>query len=269
MSDITSEQWRHFQDEGYAVLNFRPSPSQLRRMQDEIDAIMLGTTSIDLDRIMMQLDSTTGKREDVGRNTQGSQGSTLNYRKIQNLEYVPVFLEYLKSPIFRNICARIYGTETSIAVFRSMFMNKPANRGTPLGWHQDCWTYLDRDPILTIWTALDPATDENGCLKIIPRSHLCGVINPANSAGFLTPELADEHCPPEKALRLELEPGEVVMLHNKLLHSSEVNRSSTSRRAFSVCYMDAKTKDTRGLNCATVFGTGALSPADLAPSRSH
>ncbi|MGB8356688.1 MAG: phytanoyl-CoA dioxygenase family protein, partial [Chthoniobacteraceae bacterium] len=40
---------------------------------------------------------------------------------------------------------------------------------------------------------------------------------------------------------VELEPGEVVLLHNYLLHASDVNRSAQSRRAFSVCYMEAAT----------------------------
>ena len=32
---------------------------------------------------------------------------------------------------------------------RAMFMNKPANKGTFLPWHQDRWTALDRDPQIT------------------------------------------------------------------------------------------------------------------------
>jgi ectoine hydroxylase-related dioxygenase (phytanoyl-CoA dioxygenase family) len=32
-----------------------------------------------------------------------------------------------------------------------------------------------------------------------------------------------------------------VLLHNYLLHASDVNRTAQSRRAFSVCYMEAAT----------------------------
>ena len=126
-----------------------------------------------------------------------------------------------------------------------MFMNKPANRGTWLPWHQDRWTFIDPDPLLTIWTALDPATKENGCVQIVPGSHRNGLINPEHLSGFLTKEQALEHCPPEKIVHLELKAGEVVLLHNHLLHASDINRSAQSRRAFSVCYMDASTRDTR------------------------
>ena len=36
--------------------------------------------------------------------------------------------------------------------------------------------------------------------------------------------------------------GECALLHNWLLHSSDVNHTDIPRRAFSVCYMDAQTR---------------------------
>jgi ectoine hydroxylase-related dioxygenase (phytanoyl-CoA dioxygenase family) len=122
-----------------------------------------------------------------------------------------------------------------------MFMNKPAGQGTPLRWHQDRWTALDRDPLVTAWTALDPATIENGCVQVIPGSHRLGLINPSHPSGFLTDEQAARHCPAGQIVHLELAAGETVLLHNWLLHSSDVNRTPIPRRAFSVCYMDART----------------------------
>ena len=123
-----------------------------------------------------------------------------------------------------------------------MFMNKPANRGTFLPWHQDRWTHLDRDPELTVWVALDPATKLNGCVQVIPATHQVGLINPSHHSGFLTDAQAAEWAVPEKVTFLELSAGDVALLHNRLLHSSDRNNSNQSRRAFSVCYMDASTR---------------------------
>src|SRR6476661_7180908 len=77
-------------------------------------------------------------------------------------------LRALQQRIFREICARVYGPETRISCFRAMFMNKPAHKGTFLPWHQDRWSDLDRDPLVTVYTALDPATIANGCVQVIP-----------------------------------------------------------------------------------------------------
>lgn len=63
---------------------------------------------------------------------------------------------------------------------------------------------------------------------------------------------------------LELKPGEVALLHNWLLHCSDVNKTDISRRAFSVCYMDANTKHEKGSEKYTaIFGPGALTDQDL------
>jgi phytanoyl-CoA hydroxylase len=49
-----------------------------------------------------------------------------------------------------------------------------------------------------------------------------------------------------------------VLLHNWLLHTSDVNRTKQSRRAFSICYMDAATVTNNGASYPVVFGEGAL-----------
>ena len=107
----------------------------------------------------------------AGPQSRGHKGATLAYRKIQDLELDPLFCAFLTRPLFLEICARIYGDHTPIALFRAMFMNKPAHQGTFLPWHQDRWSALDRDPLVTVWTALDPATRDNGCVQLIPGSH--------------------------------------------------------------------------------------------------
>jgi len=111
-----------------------------------------------------------------------------------------------------------------------MFMNKPAHQGTWLPWHQDRWRSLDRDPLITLWTPLDPATIANGCIQVIVGSHKLGVINPLDPSAFLTEEQARQHAPADKIVHLEMAAGEVVLLHNWLLHASDVNHTGIPRR---------------------------------------
>ncbi|HVX42232.1 MAG TPA: phytanoyl-CoA dioxygenase family protein, partial [Mycobacteriales bacterium] len=216
-------------------------PDELAALQQRIDAIMLGQADVDYEHLMMQLDSTTGATADAGPQSNGFKGPTLAYRKIENLELDALFREFMARPLFRSICAHVYGAEVPVSSYRAMFMNKPARQGTHLPWHQDRWQALDRDPLVTVWTALDPATVANGCVQVIDGSHREGVINPDHPSGWLTEQQAHRYCPPEKIVHLELEPGEAVLLHNWLLHASEVNGTDIARRAFSVCYMDGRT----------------------------
>jgi len=255
---ISDAQWAQYEEEGYLILGKLLSDEDLAALQLRIDDIMLGTASIDYDRILMQLDSTTGNYGDAGVQSKGFKGATLAYRKIQDLEFDNLFCEYTERPIFREICERVHGPETPIACFRAMFMNKPAKQGTKLPWHQDAWTNLDRQPEITIWTALDPATKANGCVEVIPGSHKMGLINPEHGSGFLTEEQATEICTKDKVVYLELAPGEVALLHNWLLHSSDINHTDISRRAFSVCYMDGNTITKNGETFTPLFQKAAV-----------
>ncbi len=262
-SILSDEQWWNYQQQGYLKLGKLLDGAELTALQDRINAIMLD--KVPNDRFMMQLDK-GGAYSDMAAMTLGSKGPTLEYRKIENLEFDPLFLSYMQRPIFRDICAWHYGAHADVACFRAMFMNKPARKGTILPWHQDggdSWS-LDRDPLVTLWTALDPATIDNGCVQIIPGSHKLGLLSKRGHT--ITEEQVQQYCPDNKIVYLELKPGESVLLHNWLLHRSDVNKTDISRRAFSVCYMDARTRRNGSEAFSKIFGEKALKVEELEPA---
>ena len=259
---ITDEQWDHFSEYGYVRIGQVATDDEFVQLQQRMDDIMLGKAPIDYNKIMMQLDRAPGTNA-PGPQSAGHKGATLLYRKIQNLELDPYFLAYLQNPTFKEVCTKIYGDGVPILCFRAMFMNKPAREGTYLVWHQDRWTDLDRDPQITIYTALDTATIENGCMHIIPGSH-SSLINPSHGSGFLTQEQIDDIVENSTPHPLELKAGEVVLLHNWMLHSSGTNQTDIARRAFSVCYMHGETRSRHGSTFRRVFGENAISVEDLA-----
>ena len=263
---LTDAQWRTYEQEGYLRLGQVATEEQFAAMQREIDDPMLGNADVDYDHIFMQKDSESGAYDDIGEEGFGFMGATLAYRKLQGLEYDPIFLEYAQHPLFEHICRRTYGADAPINCFRAMFMNKPAGRGTVLPWHQDRWTHIDRDPLVTIWTALDNTSAANGCVQIIPGSHHA-LVNPDHPWGFLAEE-QQAAINDDDAVDVELKAGEVMLLHNWLLHRSGVNSTDGPRRGFSVCYMDGRTQkigefDPKQCNWPVLFGNEALSPQTL------
>jgi phytanoyl-CoA hydroxylase len=255
---LTDEQWRTYEEQGYLKLGKVLTDHELTALAQRIDHIMLGKADCDYDRFMMQREASEGHEQ--SSQTLGFKGSTLNYRKIENLEFDSLFLLYLQKPLFREICEKVYGMNIRTSCYRAMFMNKPAGNGSVLAYHQDRWTDLDRDPSVTVWTALDPATIENGCVKIFPKTHR-HLINPENPSGFLTLDQANQLLGAMEPVQLELEAGEAVLLNNWTVHGSEGNKSDRSRRAFSVCYMDADTVSAEGKRFSVVFGSDALQTA--------
>ncbi len=255
---LTADDLATFHRQGYLRLGRVLDAAALAALQQRIDRIMLG--EVRHPGLMMQLDSTTGAYGDLGEQTLGFKGPSLAYRKIEGLERDPLFHAYLRQPLIADLCRRLVGPH--IAIYRSMFMNKPARQGTLLPWHQDGGTgwNLTIDPIITIWLALDPATIANGCVEVIPGSHRLGLLRPQGHV--IGADLEREHCPPGASAFLELPAGEAVLLHNWLLHRSDRNATDHPRRAFSVCLMDAATRrrDDPDHPFPMLFGPGALIP---------
>jgi hypothetical protein len=229
------EQWRR---DGYVSLGRVATEQELAALQERIDDLMLGRVSND--GIWFQLDTETGDYGDLRFGDGSWQGPTLAYRKIERLEHDPTFLAYLRHPVFRGLTRQLIGERVSI--YRAMFMNKPARRGTHLPYHQDGGTQwqLSQDPFVTVWTSLDEATAENGCVQVIPGSHHLGLLSERGHT--ITPEQEARLAPDDQRVDLGARAGEVYLLHNLLLHRSGVNRTGGPRRAFSVCYMDAATR---------------------------
>ena len=173
ITSFTDAHHDQFMEQGYLRLGQVLSPTALAEIQQRIDDIMLG--HVRYPNMRFQLDpNVTDKKMARMMN---HEVSTLNYRRIDDLEQDPVFLAYMQCPIFQQISQRYIGDD--VAVFRSMFMNKPAALGTPLQWHQDIgvgWK-IDANPIITVWTALDAATVANGCMQIAPGSNNLGILN--------------------------------------------------------------------------------------------
>ncbi|MXZ26211.1 MAG: phytanoyl-CoA dioxygenase family protein [Caldilineaceae bacterium SB0665_bin_21] len=259
---ITDAQWSRFKEQGYVRLGPVLEPEDLAAMQRRIDEIMMGTADVPYDRMLMQLDSVPGVSDQPGPQSKGHKLATLSYRKIQDLEFDVLFLRYMQRPLFKHICERAYGLGTPVSSYRAMFMNKPAHEGTDLAWHQDRWTSLDRDPLITIWTALDPATVENGCMWVTPGRHN-ELINPSDGSGFLTEAQVEDLTEAFETEPLTLEAGEVLLLHNHLPHRSGVNSTDIARRAFSVCYMETATVSTESRDYPVLFGPDAMNPDDL------
>ena len=236
---LTEQQWNDYSRDGFLRLGKVLEPEELEALKQRADDLALG--HVKNPNVQMQLD-TGGAYEELPGAVGSFERGTALYRKVQGLEADELFSRLVRHPLFLEICARLYGQHAPVSIFRAMVMNKPAGQGTILPWHQDggdVWA-LDRDPLITIWVALDPATQANGCMEIVPGTHRLGLLSTFGST--VGDEDVMRHCPPERVQPLEVEAGHAVLLHNWLIHRSGVNPSPVPRRAFTACYMDGRTQ---------------------------
>ncbi|MCW8130308.1 MAG: phytanoyl-CoA dioxygenase family protein [Planctomycetota bacterium] len=236
---LTNAQLDEFKERGFVKLGRVGAPGQAAALAQRIDDLMMG--KVRNPAITFQLDSKTGNYEDVDFSNPVWKEATLKYRKIEKLDQDPLFWEYTKDPFFVEACRQLIGP--SVKCFRTMFMNKPAGAGTHLPYHQDAGAQwgLSKDPFVTIWTALDPATKANGCVEVVPGTHKLGLMS--TRGHVVSDEKLKELKVDEKSVFVELEAGESFLMHNSLFHRSGRNGTTIARRAYSVCYMDGETVD--------------------------
>jgi phytanoyl-CoA hydroxylase len=159
----------------------------------------------------------------------------------------PVIEKHVRHPLICGVLSQITAAhlpywDGSVKCMQSMlFVKPPQFQGQ--AWHQDEIYIPTRDRSLVgAWTAMDDATLENGCLRVIPGSHRTGYLYPQRehndpdefdfapeSHGF---EESDE-------VPVEVKAGTVVFFNGYLLHRSFKNRSNVYRRVLVNHYCNA------------------------------
>ena len=136
---------------------------------------------------------------------------------------------------------------------------KHAKTASYVGWHQDGITErLEDGRAPAVWLGLTAATVENGCLRVVPRSHRLGLLRHQSSpdlsplpdedpaaqvpswsgahgdelSGRITRVPTDVH----SGCDLVMRPGEMSVHHPVTLHGSNANVSTDPRIGLSASY---------------------------------
>ena len=139
-----------------------------------------------------------------------------------------------------------------IILWSSGYFGKPAGVGKATPWHQD-GGYWPIRPLATCtaWVALDDATPENGCLRVIPGSHRAKELyaHERNDAENLTlnQELSSASFDEGKAEDIVLEAGQISLHDVFMVHGSAANVSPKRRRGITFRYMPATSHFDRDL----------------------
>ena len=241
LPEFDQKEFDRLGEQGYLRLGKLLSDDDVQSLQQRADDIMLG--KVCYEGMLFELDSDSGRYDDRQRKSIGHEKSTLAYRRVDDMHLDPLFMSFLRHDIFRSITRRMIGDDVS--TYRAMLFNKPANRGTHLPWHRD--GDHKGHQMVNIWTALDEATIANGCMQL------------AMGSQFLDEEAwPEESQESEEIIHLTAEPGEGILLHNKVAHRSGLNTTSQARRAFAFSYVEASTgTDGRGVPLPAIFGAGS------------
>jgi hypothetical protein len=136
-----------------------------------------------------------------------------------------------------------------IALWTSHFISKDPFTGRATPWHEDSAYWNGRfdtyDRIVTVWLALGPSNRDNGCMRVIPGSHLGGGFHDNYVATDMSvqtfhAEIAD--VAEDKAAYFELEPGQSSLHDGRIVHGAAANTGSVRRTGYTMRYFPASVK---------------------------
>ena len=153
-------------------------------------------------------------------------------------------LDYLLSDEVLDIVEPLVGPD--IALWTSHFISKDPYTGRATPWHEDSayWNgRFDRyDRIVTVWLALGPSNRENGCMRVIPGSHLQGGFHDNYVPTDMSVQTFHAEIPDvaeEEAVDFELQRGEFSLHDGRIVHGAKANTSPVRRTGYTMRYLPA------------------------------
>ena len=164
-------------------------------------------------------------------------------KQMQHMTGDPYFAAYAAHPRWLALARSLVGED--VTCLGPEWFNKPPASASPTPPHQDNYYFNLTPPnVATVWLALDPVDDENGCLRYVAGSHRHGVRPHGRSEILGFSQGITDYGDADRAgeVAIHLEPGDAVAHHGNTIHRAEANRSPIRhRRAFAMVF--------RGVSC--------------------
>jgi phytanoyl-CoA hydroxylase len=209
---LSAEERRTYDALGYVVIPDVFPPAELEALDHEIDRLLDSGASTVRPGWIHQL----GLRSDVTR-------------------------YFAQDPRLLSLIDQI--VHPGIAIYSAKLAAKLPHNPEVCHWHQDDAYYVKQSQSQTrmsVWVPLQAAHERNGCLWVLPESHLWGLQPHVNyDYGQCRTAMRYEDVDVSKAIPVPVSAGSVVLFSALLWHYSKGNETDQTRRAFIVSYQEA------------------------------
>jgi phytanoyl-CoA hydroxylase len=228
---LTAEQRARFERDGFLIYGPLWTDEELESLRTWIDALASGSTP-EAQRVGRRLEAEAqqGGLEDVDERDKVWQLTGVT-------RHVPALFELARSPKLLDLVEGLLGSP-DIKLFSDQVLMKPAFHGSPVSWHQDSgyWRTVAPPALVSCWTAVDAATESNGCVMMVPGSHKRGVIEHERGGdSFLHAQGVDL----STAVPVVLPAGGVGFHHSCTVHGSGPNTTPDRRRGLVFSFVRA------------------------------
>ena len=165
--------------------------------------------------------------------------------------YEPALVDNVFERRATSIAQQLMGADATLD-YDQFLAKRPQRAGAVFAWHQDLGYWPSGTPdtrTVTCSLALDDATPENGCLRVVPRSHLEKDLRPHRPSAWSTsPELrAEAHTltvelrKTDQVVALPLARGSITVHNERIVHGSAGNQTDGWRRTYVIAHRSRQT----------------------------
>ena len=153
--------------------------------------------------------------------------------------------EIMRNQVLVDMVEDLIGPD--ILCWNAIFWIKEPGAASFVGWHQDA-TYwgLDNRELVTVWLALSDATEQAGCMSVLPGSHRLTLSHDEtyDPDNLLTRGQHIDDIDPSDTISMPLRPGQASFHNVATAHGSGPNHTDDRRIGLSLHYMPTDTRQT-------------------------
>jgi len=219
MARLHDDEIAHYRREGWVVPRYRLPAERVARSVEALEALLHANPGVRPEKL-------------VSAHVEGDNGEGVRGNR--------AFLDLARDPEIVELVSGVLGED--VILWGCHVFCKPAEQGYETPWHQD-GHYWPIRPLATCtaWVALEPSTVQNGCLRVIPRSHaarrLHEHLHEERTDLTLSQRMAAGAFDEAEAVDIELEPGQMSLHDVYMIHGAKPNTSRLRRTGAALRYM--------------------------------
>jgi len=183
-------------------------------------------------------------------------GSTIR-RLLNAVDRSARFQAWMCGPAIADCIETLIGEAAVMSrAHHNCIMTKHPTHGSQTGWHRDSryWSFA-RPELVSAWLALGFERPENGSLMLVPGSHSLEIGDSRfDTQKFLRTDIAENARLLESAIRISLNPGDVLFFHCQTLHAAGNNTGDAIKWSLVSTYHGASNRPVEGTRSASIAG---------------
>ena len=184
----------------------------------------------------------------------GAPGGRTVRRLLQAYARDSLFREWATSPEMSARLRQLLGPDVELSqAHHNCIMTKNPAFSSATGWHQDIryWSF-EKPELISAWLALGPEHEENGCLWLVPGSHRMAFRREQyDDDRFFHADIDENRKILQDRVAAELDEGDVLFFHCRLLHAAGRNRTGLTKFAAVFTYHGAANRPLAGTRSAS------------------